>query len=105
MKVKLIKGLSYKYNNLIATKSKPEIDCSKSEGDYLINTGCFACVERAAVDESYSDEKSLDKMTKNELVAYAAENGIDISGCDKKEGILDVIKKFESNDGFTPLEV
>lgn len=95
MKVKLIKGLSYMYNGVNATKDKA-IECTKVDGDYLIDTGRFTLVE--ADNEETTVEKALEKMTKSELTAYAAENGIDISGCEKKEDILETIKSAESDD-------
>lgn len=97
MKVKLIKGLSYMYNGVNATKDKP-IECTKAEGDYLIGTGRFTLVEDTSDNEGITVEKALEKMTKSELTAYAAENGIDVTGCEKKEEILATIKSAGSDD-------
>lgn len=41
--------------------------------------------------------KTLDKMTKDELQAYAKENGIDLGDADKKADIIAKIKEAEAN--------
>ncbi len=103
MKLRLIKGLSFRYKDICATNDKPEIVCSKTDGDYLLSTGHFSIVDNVS-DESNSEEKPLEKMTKNELINYAADNGIDISACDKKEEIINAIKDAEADDKIAQLE-
>lgn len=41
-------------------------------------------------------EKTVDEMTKDELVAYAEGKGIDLSGADDKEAVLALIKAAEA---------
>lgn len=48
------------------------------------------------LDEDYgadNDAVALDKMTKQQLIDYAEDNGIDISGADTKADILSLIKE------------
>lgn len=85
------------YNGINTTKDKP-FECTKAEGDYLIGTGRFALVDDGLDNGETTVEKALEKMTKSELTAYAAENGIDVTGCEKKEEILAAIKSAESDD-------
>ena len=52
--------------------------------------------EGFVLDEDYgadNDAVALDKMTKQQLVDYAEDNGIDISGADTKADILSLIKE------------
>lgn len=51
-------------------------------------------VEIEAVEEAAS-EKGLEKMTKEQLIGYAAENNIDIVGAKTRADILNVIKAAE----------
>lgn len=52
--------------------------------------------EGFVLDEDYgadNDAVALDKMTKQQLIDYAEDNGIDISGADTKADILSLIKE------------
>lgn len=97
MKVKLIKGLSYKQGILLATVKNPYIDCSEEDAQKLIETGYFEFCEQVAESNTNvsngqtADDKELQKMTKDELVAYATECNIDISNCSKKDEIFNAI--------------
>lgn len=65
--------------------------------DSLVDSGAIVLVApqtRAA--EVESDDINLDKMTVNELKAYAAEKEINISGIERKADILAAIKAAES---------
>lgn len=65
--------------------------------DSLVNLGAIVLVApqtRAA--EVESDNINLDKMTVNELKAYAAEKEININGIERKADILAAIKATES---------
>lgn len=48
------------------------------------------------VEEKAPVAKTVDKMTADELKAYAAEKNIDITGITSKADILAKIKEFES---------
>lgn len=47
--------------------------------------------DEADETENHPDYEKLEKMTKEELAAFAKENGVDISGCESKEDILTTI--------------
>lgn len=52
--------------------------------------------EGFVLDEDYgadNDAVALDKMTKQQLVDYAEDNGIDISGADTKADIISLLKE------------
>ena len=70
--------------------------------DMLVKAGAIVLVPpqvKAAEENGEGDEneKDIDKMTVNELKAYAAEKEIDISGIEKKADILSAIKAAEEN--------
>ena len=109
MVVKLIKGNAYTNGAVFVKKDKPIIEVSEDEGEKLLASGYFEEVEAEPddpvepddPDEDEDDEKEaepddkeyivepvdFDKMTVNELKAYAAENDIDISGLTRKADI------------------
>jgi hypothetical protein len=94
VKIKLIKGLSYrggKDGTLRATKDKPFcIVKTMEEARAAIATGHFQFIEEIKDKEP---EKNIGKMTKDELEDYAAEIGIDISGCKNNDERKEAIKK------------
>ena len=52
--------------------------------------------EGFVLDEDYgadNDAVALDKMTKQQLIDYAEDNGIDISGADTKADIISLLKE------------
>lgn len=99
MKLRLIKGLSFRYKDICATSDKPEIECSKTDGDYLISTGHFDICDDESDEESFNSvKKPLEKMTKPELMSYASSINIDVSDKMKKEEIIKLIL-----EGFKPL--
>lgn len=91
-KVKLIKGLSYT-GAVRVTKADPVAEVEEKElAEALVASGYFELVE--ASDEGVN----LDKMTKAQLEAYAAENGIDLTGKTSKADIIVAIKEAQSSD-------
>ncbi len=94
VKIKLIKGLSYrggKDGTLRATKDKPFcIVKTMEEARAAIATGHFKFVEEIKDKEP---EKTIGKMTKDELEDYAAELGVDISDCKNNDERKEAIKK------------
>lgn len=123
IKLKLIKGLSYrggKEGILKATKDKPFCFVeTMEEAEAAIASGHFQLVEVPKVEvpktevpkqpSNPSPDKSIGKMTKDELEAYAVEIGVDISECknndERKDAIKNALEKAESkkpepdNDG------
>ena len=108
MIVKLIKGYSYGDDIIFVKKDNPIIEVSDDEGQKLLASGYFEEVEiepddPVDPDEGEDDEEEdeiepddkeyivkpvdFDKMTVNELKAYAEENEIDISGLTRKADI------------------
>ncbi|MCC8066395.1 MAG: hypothetical protein LIO94_04755 [Clostridiales bacterium] len=108
--LKLIKGMSYTVGNLSASKRKPDLYVEdKEQADKLVKTGFFTVVGETAEqnasleenegeleadtsEESESGETpliaELQGKNKADLVAYAGQNGIDITGCKTKDDIL-----------------
>lgn len=112
IKLKLIKGLSYrggKDGTLKATKDKPFCFVeTMEEAQAAIASGYFQLVNEPKVNESEKPSdpdniKSISKMSKDELEAYAAEKGIDISGCknndERKEAIKKALEEATADDG------
>ena len=102
IKLKLIKGLSYrggKDGTLRATKDKPFcVVETLEEAQAAVASGHFQLVEELKVKETEKAPdpdatKSLSKMTKDELEAYAAEIGVDLSECKNNDERKDAIKK------------
>lgn len=103
-KLKLIKGRSYTGHGVNATHTRPLVEVDKKKvSDALIASGYFSFVEELANtnDNKTGGDKPLEKMTEKELEAYAAENGIDLSGASKKAEKLAAIQQAlaESDDG------
>ena len=100
-KVKLIKGLSYTGYGVHATVESPCADVEKKEvADALVASGYFSVIDTGAHtdDGKNGAGKPLDKMTEKELEAYAAENGIDLSGASKKAEKLAAIQQALAED-------
>lgn len=117
--LKLIKGKSY-WGIVCASESKPDVYVpEKAQADQLLKSGYFMLVdnpgkemEKTSAEETAADvaedagemftgedEESnedsviteLQRKSKAELVAYAEQNGIDITGCKTKDNILSCI--------------
>lgn len=110
IKLKLIKGLSYRGGidgKVKATKASPFCSVeTMEEAQAAVASGYFQIVEGAPVPPSEppkdpgtdsNTEKDIEKMTKDELVAYAEELGIDISKCknndERKEAIKNALEE------------
>lgn len=81
MKIKLVKGLSFMYKSFNVKRDSPIIECSKSDGDYLVSTGYFVV------------EDEFEKMTKSELIEYANSIDVDVPVNAKKDEIIKLISK------------
>jgi hypothetical protein len=107
--LRLIKGLSYS-GAVSATKEHPDVFV-EDEKRYqrAMASGYFEEVE-IVQEETSGDLKTdfegtssgetvdtFENMNLNELKAYASLGGIDISGLNKKEEIIEAIKTAESN--------
>lgn len=109
MKIRLIKGLSYKYGNIVATKNNPEIKVAEDVGKYLLGTGRFAFVNNESVEVDNGKattyilkKKDLAERTKEELISYAKRLDIDVPATAKKNEIIDLIlnePKVDLEDG------
>ena len=115
MKVRLIKGLSYTTPSFSCKKGK-DVTVSEELGEKLLKTGRFESVavedaepEAISKDEAKEAEDGgtgnnndgeckeltaevIEKMKKDELLAVAAERGIDISDCKNNDERADRIK-------------
>ena len=93
MIVKLIKGYAYGDGVVFVKKDNPIIEVADDEGQKLLASGYFEEVTGPAPAPTEEEKEYIvtpvdfDKMTVNELKAYAAENDIDISGLTKKADI------------------
>ncbi len=101
-KLKLIKGLSYSGGidrKLNATRSNPFCFVETvEEVEAAIASGHFQLVEEPKAKEpektgTQDGNKNIGKMTKDELEAYAAELGVDISECKNNDERKELIKK------------
>ena len=116
-KVKLRKGVcSYSTTidgiDINATQERRTVEVEQSAAEYLVSTGYFEMVSQPVSVEEDEDEidydaeedkkhpgapetVDFDKMKKDELVAYAQKNGINIDGLSTKseikQAILDAI--------------
>ena len=102
-KVKLIKGLSYT-GAVRATKKDPFVEVEEKEtAEALVASGYFELVEITEANNDGAEEngKDLDSMTVPQIDAYAAEQGIDLTGCKNKAEKLAKIKEATevNNDG------
>lgn len=102
--VKLAKGMDYRGHGVRAFSGKP-LQVEDEKADELIATGFFKLSEvpvQAQVEKSIDDgaeDKPIDKMTKDELIAFAEQNGIDISACQNNDERKATIKSaLESTD-------
>lgn len=109
IKLKLIKGLSYrggKDGTLRATKDEPFCYVETLEdAQVAVASGHFKMVLEPVVKklEKPNDTfKSINKMTKDELEAYAEKIDIDISDCknndERKETIKKALEENETNE-------
>ena len=97
-KLQLKKGLSYTGYGLKATAMRPFVEVNeKATADKLVSGGRFVLIGMSESPLSNVPSKEthetpqnipLDKMTEKQLDAYAAENGIDLSGISKKSDKL-----------------
>lgn len=69
---------------------------SESKRDTLISKG-FVIVDEPIEKKTLDNITELDKMTVNDLKAYATNKAIDITGLTKKEDILKRIKETEQD--------
>ncbi len=106
--LKLIQGLSYRggiEGKVRATKGKPCTVTSAEEAEALIATGHFELVSVSADESGSGGEKTIDKMSKDELAALAAEKCIDISSCknndERKQAIKAALTAGPSNTAGT----
>lgn len=118
-RLKLIKGRTYWGAGVKASQEKPFVEVETIEhAEKLVKTGYFAmdesvqtsnssCVnvadaeEKDGFDFSVDDEEEaaeedsvlaeLQKKKKDELVKYASEHGIDITGCKTRDDIISKI--------------
>ena len=99
-KLKLIKGRSYTGYGVKADALNPFIEVEKKEvSDALVASGYCSFVEGGVnADNDKGGDKPLEKMTEKELDAYAAENGIDLSGAGKKADKLAAIQQALAED-------
>lgn len=114
IKLKLIKGLSYRGGrdgSLKATKDKPFCYVeTMEEAQEAIASGHFQMVEgeQAIPGKPVNDippAKAVDDMTKDELLAYAKEKGIDLSECKNNDERKETIKKaLEGESTKVPFE-
>ena len=113
--LRLVKSLSYS-GIVYATKEKPDVYVpEKDQADRLVASGYFALVsdeentdaeikqpayENAGETDLFEDDEQekgdaimleLQKMTKDELISYAKDSGIDLTGCNKKDEIFQKI--------------
>lgn len=114
-KLKLVRGLSYSYGDLKATKDNPYIDVQdKAVAEHLVETGYFETVvpvlghkdetpksaDKAAVSmpapEPVSTQPSaLEGMNTDELRAYAQKQGISLRGVKTRKAIIKAIEDAE----------
>ncbi len=83
-KLRLIRGRSYA--GVVKVKAeRPIIEVAdKATAEFLVSTGRFALLEAPAPKDNDPGDKPIEKMTEAQLDAYAAENGIDLTGLKKK---------------------
>lgn len=113
-KLKLVKGLSYSYGDLKATKDNPYIDVKdKAAADHLVETGYFetvvpvlghketpksaeqASVSMSAPEPTITQPSVLEGMNTDELRAYAQKQGISLRGVKTRKAIIKAIEDAE----------
>ena len=115
MKVKLIKGNSYRNAFRVVRSEDPIVTVDEDEGKELLASGYFEKIDEPDPvdppedhDEDHDGEEpkyivppvDFDKMKLDELKEYAAENEIDISGLTKKDDIK--ARLIEAINSHTP---
>ena len=126
MKLKLVKGRSYSSGKVKVTKEKPIFETADDKlAAALIESGFFVAVSERLEQSSSIPVKNkpdgdkepetnkvrlgipLEKMTEPQLVAYAAEKGINLTGLplkkDKLAKIQEFLKEAENNSGEVDL--
>lgn len=100
-KLKLIKGRSYTGHGIVVTAESPCVEVAKKDvADALVATGYFSLVEASADAGTSDGEKPIDKMTEKELDAYAAENGIDLTGVNgKAKKLAKIQESLDASNG------
>jgi len=96
MKLILKKGLSYNGHGVKVTNLKPLVENADAAlVAKLLKSGYFAEVPETPADKvpTGGNVKPVDKMTEKELDAYAAENGIDLTGVSGKAKKLEKIQQ------------
>lgn len=98
-KLVLNKGLSYSVRGFSCYKGKPFL-IDDEMAEKLLRTGRFKKLEMVEVDSSDVEDnqgvelsaEAIEKMRKDELITLAKEKEIDLTGCEKKEEIVERIK-------------
>lgn len=113
-RLKLIKGRTYWGAGVKASQEKPFVEVETEEhADHLVKTGYFIMVEEEMpvqtkenadadlvfpdgddaedCDSESSILEELQKKKKEELIQYASESGIDITGCKTKDDMISKI--------------
>lgn len=112
-KLKLIKGLSY--NGIVsATAKNPYITVDDEETALAaVDTGYFKIVEKAEkgndgqnnnggqADDGTNKEEPKDwkKFNKDDLIAFANEHNIDVSGCKNQDERIAIIEVALADEG------
>lgn len=113
-KLKLVKGLSYSYGDLKATRSNPYIEVKdKAAAEHLVETGYFetvvpvlghketpksaeqASVSMSAPEPTITQPSVLEGMNTDELRAYAQKQGISLRGVKTRKAIIKAIEDAE----------
>lgn len=101
-KMVLVKGRSYSTSGFMAVKGVPFFIDDDAEAERLYGTGRFDVLEECSAPKEEPDgnaaateEKTvipLEKMKKDEIIAYAADKGIDITGCRTNEERIAIVR-------------
>ena len=98
--LKLTRGRSYTGHGITVDNKKPVIEVKEKDiACALINTKRFATVGVSESEAASGDETPIEKMTEKQLEAYAAENGIDLTGISKKADKLAKIQQALGDGG------
>jgi len=106
MKLTLKKGRSYSGHGVKVTNLKPLFETADAAlAAKLLKSGYFAEVPESPAVSPPAVVKPIEKMTEKELDAYAAENGIDLSGVAGKAKKLEKIQRaIVETDGGEELD-
>jgi hypothetical protein len=102
-KIKLIKGRSY-HGAVTATNLNPVVEVDEATARKAVASGYFALLEepkpQGGGSEGGGEADAIGKMTVEQLEAYAAENGIDLAGAQKKaDKLAKIIEAVTQNEG------